>query len=147
MSEEEVRVTRVVNIHAQPVNITLIRGQRGVYRWQIVVHAEDIEAALDMLDKLDKKLRTKYLGEKVEEEAKKETKRREVKKFNIDEVKKFIQENKELLMLVETSEGFIVKPRKWIGDRWGELNEKLKKLGFEWESAGKDSCWVKKKEK
>jgi hypothetical protein len=60
VSSEE-RITRVINEHKQPVNITLTKGAKGRYRWSIDVRAEDVDQALYMLEEADRKLREQFL--------------------------------------------------------------------------------------
>lgn len=59
MSSEE-RITRVINEHKQPVNITLTKGAKGRYRWNIDIRAEDVDQALYMMGEADRKLRAGY---------------------------------------------------------------------------------------
>jgi hypothetical protein len=60
MSSDQ-RITRVVNEHKQPVQLTLTRGAKGIYRWQIDIRAEDVDQALYMLGEADRKLREQFL--------------------------------------------------------------------------------------
>lgn len=60
MSEAE-RVTKVVNVHSQPVSVRILRDSKGAYRWEIEVYAEDESKALAMVNALDSKLRAMFL--------------------------------------------------------------------------------------
>ena len=61
MSEPlEVRETRVVNVHQQPISVRLTRGAKGAYRWEIQVHASEPAEALHLLDYLDEELKRRY---------------------------------------------------------------------------------------
>jgi hypothetical protein len=46
--------------YAQPVKITLVRGQRGNYGWEVTVQAENSLEALAKVDEIDLVLRAKY---------------------------------------------------------------------------------------
>jgi CTP synthase (UTP-ammonia lyase) len=57
---EEQRVTRVVNEYREPVEVSLVRGAKGQYRWNISVKAESPLAALRMIQDVDQELRHRY---------------------------------------------------------------------------------------
>lgn len=53
-------IFEVLHRHAEPYKITLTRGQRGAYGWEISVSAVDAETALNMLRIADMRLRSEY---------------------------------------------------------------------------------------
>jgi hypothetical protein len=59
MSEPE-KTTKVVQIYDQPVEVSLIRGAKGQYRWSINVKAESPLAALRQVQDIDAELRHRY---------------------------------------------------------------------------------------
>ena len=56
----EVRETRVVNVHQQPVSVKLVKGSKGSYRWEIQVHASEPAEALHLLSYLNDELNRRY---------------------------------------------------------------------------------------
>jgi hypothetical protein len=40
-------------------------------------------------------------------------------------------------------DGDVVKPKKFLGDLWGNINEALRNAGYQWIREGRDSRWVK----
>jgi len=87
---------------------------------------------------LSAKIKREY-AEKMKEKEKK--RRDEV--FNAES---YIAENPEL-ELIKTSKSLILKPKSFLGkETWRKFNDELKTHGFEWKSAGKDSCWFKELE-
>jgi hypothetical protein len=62
MSAEE-RITNVIQRHAQPIRVRLIRGAGGRYRWEIEDAGEDADAVLDAIGYMDGRLRGRYLRE------------------------------------------------------------------------------------
>lgn len=61
MSSEE-RTTNVIQKHAQPISVTLTKGAKGTYRWEISVKAETTEKALRLIAYTDLELRKAYGG-------------------------------------------------------------------------------------
>ena len=50
----------------RPLKVTLIRGAKGVYRWEITFYAPDTDTALEVIEQLDSELFqrfTEYYGE------------------------------------------------------------------------------------
>ena len=60
MSGQETATTRYE--FAQPIKVTLTRGQRGGYGWEIAVQAKDEQEALRIVDEIDLVLRMKYVS-------------------------------------------------------------------------------------
>ncbi len=52
----------VLHRRAEPYKVTLTRGQKGTYGWEITVAAVDAESALNMLRIADMCLRSEYGG-------------------------------------------------------------------------------------
>lgn len=44
-------------------------------------------------------------------------------------------------LLEVSADNRVIKPRKFLGDAWGEINEELRREGYTWVSAGKDGRW------
>jgi hypothetical protein len=62
MSEEQ-RVTRVINEYKEPVEVSLVRGAKGTYRWTINVKADSPGSALRSIQDIDSELRHRYPSE------------------------------------------------------------------------------------
>jgi len=62
MSEEQ-KTTRIIQSYAQPVSITLTKGQRDSYGWEIKVQGEDISSVLQKIHAVDSELRARYCKE------------------------------------------------------------------------------------
>ncbi|MEM2370760.1 MAG: hypothetical protein QXH51_07650 [Candidatus Bathyarchaeia archaeon] len=58
----EEKITKILNIHHQPIFIKVLRDFRGKYGWEIEVYSEDELNALTMIDTIDNKLRVMFLG-------------------------------------------------------------------------------------
>jgi len=67
----------------------------------------------------------------------------EVKELNA-EIDKIKDEYGDVLDVVRGTTYIMIMPRKYLGDVWKEINEKLKKLGFEWKRGIKasESYWI-----
>jgi len=59
MSEEE-KTTKIV--YSQPVTITLSKGQRDSYGWEIKISGEDIDSVLRKIHAVDAELKARYRG-------------------------------------------------------------------------------------
>jgi len=35
-----------------------------------------------------------------------------------------------------------IRPKRWLEDDWGTVNDAVKSMGGAWATAGKDSCWL-----
>jgi len=51
---------KTIYIDGQPVEITLTKGQRGSYGWEVKIKGEDADAVIEKLKKADLKLRVEY---------------------------------------------------------------------------------------
>ncbi len=60
----------IVNQMENPVSIVLSRGAKGGYGWELKIHTDSFEKALEELGKADKALRKEYAPEEqLREEA------------------------------------------------------------------------------
>lgn len=58
IGDQEVTVTKL----AQPFHVTLSRGMKGQYGWEISISSETGRDCLDSIEVLDKELQEKYGG-------------------------------------------------------------------------------------
>ena len=35
-----------------------------------------------------------------------------------------------------------IRPKRWLEDAWGEVNDAVKSMGGVWRASGKESCWL-----
>jgi len=35
-----------------------------------------------------------------------------------------------------------IRPKHWLEDAWGEVNDAVKSMGGVWRASGKESCWL-----
>jgi len=64
MSRENEQVIRHEHISIQQpseIKVCLIRGQRGSYGWEIQYSSPDAKKVLEIIEKLDRELRAKYI--------------------------------------------------------------------------------------
>ena len=66
-----------------------------------------------------------------------------------ERVRRFLQEegvDMSLIKIEEEETQIVISPMGYIGDPWGEINDKIRQMGGEWISAGRESRWIIKKE-
>lgn len=51
---------KTIYIDGQPVEITLTKGQRGSYGWEIKIKGDDADAVIEKLKEADLRLRSEY---------------------------------------------------------------------------------------
>jgi hypothetical protein len=60
LSGEE-KTTNVIQRHAQPIRVKLVRGARGQYRWELENAGDNADAILYTINYIDDQLRSRYL--------------------------------------------------------------------------------------
>jgi len=98
---------------------------------------EELEFIKDRLDAIAKEL--VMLSERIEELMKmpKPKQRPKIADIQISLGTDLV----EALEFEERKEAIIIKPKRWLGDLWISINDKLKSYGAKWIKAGKDSRW------
>ncbi|OQX56226.1 MAG: hypothetical protein B5M53_02545 [Candidatus Cloacimonas sp. 4484_209] len=64
MSKEVEQIIRHEHVSVQQpseIKVCLIRGQRGSYGWEIQYSSPDAKRVLEIIEKLDRELRAKYI--------------------------------------------------------------------------------------
>jgi hypothetical protein len=100
------------------------------------------EISLQALNKVKQ-----LLQDLIKEIEKTEEALRGVSVFSVAEISNKLGEHSQYVDVQDLGELVVVKPKRFLGGKiFGEIQDKLKPLGFSYVSDGRNSRWVKPKE-